>query len=73
MLLIFARHRSEEEIREGERTLFRAPNKDILEHERKRQIELKCAELQDTMEEQGYPDDEVEEKMTELRERLTAE
>lgn len=30
------------------------PNQEILEHERKRQIELKCIELQEVMEEQGW-------------------
>lgn len=33
--------------------LNRQPNADILEHQRKRQLEVKCAELQDMMEEQG--------------------
>ena len=32
----------------------RKPNQEILEHERKRQVELKCMELQDMMEEQGW-------------------
>jgi serine/arginine repetitive matrix protein 2 len=31
----------------------RKPNAELLEHERKRNIELKCVELQDEMEEQG--------------------
>jgi serine/arginine repetitive matrix protein 2 len=31
----------------------RKPNKDILEHNRKRKIELKLIELQDELEEQG--------------------
>lgn len=30
------------------------PNKDILDHERKRKIELKCAEFGEILEEQGY-------------------
>ena len=30
------------------------PNAELLEHERKRNIELKCVELQDEMEEQGF-------------------
>ena len=37
-----------------EATLTKKPNKDILEHERKRNIEVKCIEMQDMMEEQGY-------------------
>ena len=34
-----------------ESSLVKKPNKDILEHDRKRQVELKCLELQDTLEE----------------------
>ena len=36
-----------------EQMMTKKPNKDILEHERKRQIELRCMELQDMLEEQG--------------------
>lgn len=36
-----------------ESQLNRQPNADILEHQRKRQLEVKCAELQDMMEDQG--------------------
>lgn len=32
----------------------RKPNKEILEHNRKRQIELKLVELRETLEEEGY-------------------
>ena len=31
----------------------RQPNKEILEHERKRKLELKCLELREVLEEQG--------------------
>ena len=37
----------------GERMIGRKPNKEILEHEKKRRVEVKCAELRDEMEEQG--------------------
>jgi serine/arginine repetitive matrix protein 2 len=37
----------------SDRPLHRQPNAELLEHERKRAIELKCAEMQDRMEEQG--------------------
>lgn len=36
-----------------ENQLNRQPNAEILEHQRKRQLEVKCAELQDMMEDQG--------------------
>lgn len=36
-----------------ERELHRKPNAEILEHERKRQIEVKCFELRDELENEG--------------------
>ena len=36
-----------------EQTMTKKPNKEILEHERKRLIEVECTKLQDTLEEQG--------------------
>lgn len=56
-----------------ERYFNRKPNKDILEHNRKREVELKCVEMQDLMEEQGYPDDEIEEKIAQMRAKLLSE
>lgn len=47
--------------------LNRQPNAEILEHQRKRQLEVKCAELQDMMEEQGYSVEEIEEKVNSFR------
>lgn len=46
--------RDEKDRERLESQLNRQPNADILEHQRKRQLEVKCAELQDMMEEQGY-------------------
>ncbi len=45
--------RDEKDRERLESQLNRQPNADILEHQRKRQLEVKCAELQDMMEEQG--------------------
>ena len=47
--------RDEKDRERLESQLNRQPNADILEHQRKRQLEVKCAdsELQDTMEELG--------------------
>ena len=36
-----------------ESSLIKKPNKDILEHDRKRQVEVKCMELQDMLEGEG--------------------
>ena len=33
----------------------RKPNPEIIEHDRKREIEVQCLELQDKLEEEGYP------------------
>lgn len=45
--------RDEKDRERLESQLNRQPNAEILEHQRKRQLEVKCAELQDMMEEQG--------------------
>ncbi|OXU21104.1 hypothetical protein TSAR_012225 [Trichomalopsis sarcophagae] len=48
----------------------RQPNKEILEHTRKREIEVKCIELSDTLEEQGYTEEEIENKVQSYRKIL---
>ncbi|CAO2176787.1 unnamed protein product [Urochloa humidicola] len=45
----------------------RKPNKDILEHDRKRQVELRMLVLRDALEEQGYTEAEIEERVEEER------
>lgn len=47
-------------------------NKEILEHDRKREIELKLVILEDTLTEQGYTEDEILEKVEEARKSLEA-
>lgn len=47
-------------------------NKDILEHDRKREIELKLVILEDALTEQGYTEDEILEKVEEARKSLEA-
>ncbi|KAJ1924740.1 RNA-splicing factor, partial [Linderina pennispora] len=42
----------------------------ILEHERKRQVEIKCLFLQDELEEQGLEEAEVERRVDVLRQQL---
>jgi hypothetical protein len=46
---------------------MRKPNKEILEHDRKRQVELKLLVLRDALEEHGYTEDEIEERVAEAR------
>ncbi|XP_027563094.1 serine/arginine repetitive matrix protein 2-like [Neopelma chrysocephalum] len=43
----------EEELKRLEAALAKKPNPDILDHQRKRRVELKCLELAELMEEQG--------------------
>jgi len=47
-------------------------NPEILEHERKRQIELKILQFREAMEERNYSEDEIEAKVAEIRKQLTS-
>ncbi|KAJ3300481.1 RNA-splicing factor [Borealophlyctis nickersoniae] len=53
-------------------SVLRKPNQDILDHERKRQVELQCLLLQENLEEQGLSEETVQERVTALRSQLTA-
>ncbi|CAL1357558.1 unnamed protein product [Linum trigynum] len=57
---------------QGTAGISKKPNKDILEHDRKRQIQLKLVVLEDKLIEQGYTDAEIAEKMEEARKTLEA-
>uniref|UniRef100_M8C1G7 CWF21 domain-containing protein n=1 Tax=Aegilops tauschii TaxID=37682 RepID=M8C1G7_AEGTA len=46
---------------------MRKLNKEILEHDRRRQVELRLVELRDTLEELGYTEGEIEERVEEAR------
>ncbi|KAJ3803152.1 cwf21 domain-containing protein, partial [Lentinula aff. detonsa] len=50
----------------------REPDQGILEHERKRQVEVKCLELQLELEDKGIDEDEIEKQVDELRTKLNA-
>lgn len=57
--LAFIRHRkekveykTEEDLAKLERSLHKQPNKELMEHQWKRKVELQCVELQERMEEQ---------------------
>ncbi|KAL6614952.1 hypothetical protein ACP70R_037222 [Stipagrostis hirtigluma subsp. patula] len=52
---------------------MRKPNKDILEHDRKRQVELRLLVLRDALEEQGYTEGEIEERLVEARKAAQTE
>lgn len=57
---------------QGTAGVTRKPNKEILEHDRKRQIQLKLVILEDKLIDQGYTDAEIAEKLEEARQNLEA-
>ncbi|XP_016054538.1 PREDICTED: serine/arginine repetitive matrix protein 3 [Miniopterus natalensis] len=62
--------RAEEEMRAAEPGLVKRAHREILDHERKRRVELKCMELQEMMEEQGYSEEETRQKVRTFRQML---
>ncbi|OCL07197.1 cwf21-domain-containing protein [Glonium stellatum] len=50
----------------------RQPDKEILEHDRRREIEVKVFELRDKLEDEGVDEDEIEDQCTALRIKLEA-
>ncbi|KAL2112371.1 hypothetical protein VUR80DRAFT_7834 [Thermomyces stellatus] len=55
------------------RQKLRKPDKDILEHDAKREVELKVIDLQDELEEEGLDEEEIEKRCDELRAKLLAD
>ncbi|CAG8472761.1 6928_t:CDS:2 [Ambispora leptoticha] len=48
----------------------RTPNKEILEHDKKRQVELECMLLREKLEDENIPEEEIEEKVDAHRQEL---
>ncbi|XP_066551385.1 serine/arginine repetitive matrix protein 3 isoform X2 [Amia ocellicauda] len=65
-----ARPKSDDETRKTEPLLVKKAHREILDHERKRRVELKCMELQEMMEEQGYSEEEIRQKVGTFRQML---
>uniref|UniRef100_A0A8C5Q3C9 Serine/arginine repetitive matrix 3 n=1 Tax=Leptobrachium leishanense TaxID=445787 RepID=A0A8C5Q3C9_9ANUR len=63
-------HKPEEEAKTTEPNLVKKAHREILDHERKRRVELKCMELQEMMEEQGYSEEEIHQKVGTFRQML---
>ncbi|XP_035290599.1 serine/arginine repetitive matrix protein 3 isoform X2 [Anguilla anguilla] len=59
-----------EEEPKPEPVLVKKAHREILDHERKRRVELKCMELQEMMEEQGYSEEEIRQKVGTFRQML---
>ncbi|KAJ9107293.1 hypothetical protein QFC21_000743 [Naganishia friedmannii] len=53
--------------------IHRQPDQGILDHERKRKVEVKCLELRDELEDKGVDEDTIEEQVALLRTRLNAQ
>lgn len=51
----------------------RQPDREILEHDRKRAIEVKVFELRDKLEDEGVDEDEIDDQCEALRKKLEAE
>merc|ERR1711862_1027167 len=47
------------DVKKSDALFFKEPNKEILEHEKKRKIEVKCFEMEEEMAEQGYTESEI--------------
>ncbi|PWZ09938.1 Serine/arginine repetitive matrix protein 2 [Zea mays] len=52
---------------------MRKPNRDIIEHERKRQVDLRLLVLREALEEQGYTEAEIEACVDKARKATEAE
>ncbi|XP_067642683.1 SRRM2 protein homolog rsr-2 isoform X2 [Eurosta solidaginis] len=63
-------YRSEEDIKKLDATLNRPPNKEILDHDRKRKIEVKCIEFEEILEKQGRTPEEIKIKVDSYRQKL---
>jgi hypothetical protein len=51
----------------------RQPDAEILEHDRKRRIEVKVFELRDRLEDEGVDEDDIDDQVAEYRKKLEAE
>jgi len=63
-------YKTEEDIKKAEAQISRGPNQGILDHERKRKLEVKCLELEDVLRDQGANDEEIAVKVQAYREML---
>ncbi|KAI5455470.1 RNA-splicing factor [Naganishia albida] len=53
--------------------VHRQPDQGILDHEKKRKVEIRCLELRDELEEKGVDEDTIETEVANLRSRLQAQ
>lgn len=67
------KYKTEAELSKAEAINNRGPNEQILEHERKRKIEVKVLEFEEILEEQDYTPEEIAAKVQAFREKLLGE
>ncbi|KAL3993836.1 cwf21 domain family protein [Acanthocheilonema viteae] len=58
-------YNSEVDIKRAEAEINKQPNKELLEHNRKRHIELKCTDFEMLMENKGFDEAEIQNKVNE--------
>jgi len=63
-------YNTEAEIAKAEAEINREPNAELLDHEFKRAIEIKCVEFEDLMEGKGFSEEEICSKVDEYRQLL---
>lgn len=63
-------YKTEEELEKFDAANSRQPNQEILDHERKRKVEVKCIEFEEILEEQGYSQLEIDNKVASYRNML---
>lgn len=67
------KYKTESDLIKAEAANNRQPNDEILEHERKRKIELKCLEFEEILEDQNYTAEEIAAKVQSYREKLMSD
>ena len=60
----------DEEAKKLELIINRKGNAEIIAHEKKRKIEIKCVEMREMMAEEGYSEEEIERKVEKFRKTL---
>uniref|UniRef100_A0A6P4EH79 Serine/arginine repetitive matrix protein 2 isoform X3 n=1 Tax=Drosophila rhopaloa TaxID=1041015 RepID=A0A6P4EH79_DRORH len=63
-------YRAEDDTKKLDAQLNRPPNKEILDHDRKRKIEVKCLEFEEILEKQGRTPEEIKTHVDSFRQKL---
>ncbi|XP_034658699.1 serine/arginine repetitive matrix protein 2 isoform X8 [Drosophila subobscura] len=66
-------YRCEDDIKKLDAQLNRPPNKEILDHDRKRKIEVKCLEFEEILEKQGRTPEDIKSQVDSFRQKLVGQ